>query len=529
MKSLFSLKGSLPLFSIFGLLMLCQNLQSQVCTFDSTFNADGLFFFGNQDGKELFTDMALQTDGKIVLIGRTDYDPDEGGNKRGFVLRLKKNGTLDSLFGVNGIVDIDTPDNSDETNAMEIQSDGKILVAGATELNNNGTYVYTTIRRFEANGAIDASFGTNGVTLINSAVPSLLWDIEIDTDGKIVGSGFAVPPNSGNRPFVTRLNPNGTLDTSFAAIGYTIINDFGNFENAGIGVAIQADHKLVIINNKHPFASTDFYTAVIRLKSNGGLDTGFGQDGNGFINVGEFPIEWPTQIEIDNLNNIVIGGYPSDNTFSGTSTRFTLRRLKPNGNFDLSFDNDGKANNDPYPSVGNPDEAYGMKLLPNGSIFLAGWFKTKEVSIVKFKQDGSLDTGFDGDGIWTSYIGISGTAGEILCDTNGIYIAGVTRLNAQSLNDDDAFCGKICPSNTVSATTISQESNFVLFPNPTDGEVWLNEIADKIVVYDLLGNPIIVELKSKSVNLDRFDNGIYLISIEKAGKILKTQKILLMR
>lgn len=524
MKLQISLKWSLTVISIFSLLEISQNLHCQNYAFDNAFNFDGQFFFGNQDGKELFTDMALQADGKIVLIGRTDYDPDEGGNKRGFVLRLKPNGTLDSLFGVNGVVYIDTPDNSDEINAMEVQPDGKILIAGATELNNNGTYVYSTITRLESNGTVDLSFGNNGVVLINSTVPSLLWDIELDTDGKIVGSGFAVLPNQGKRPFITRLNADGMLDTTFAGVGYSIINDFGNFEDAGIGVAIQADHKIVVVNNQHPFASTNFYTAVFRMKSDGSLDTGYGPNGNGFINVGEFPIEWPTQIDIDNLDNVVIGGYASDNTFSGTSTRFTLRRLKPNGNLDLSFDTDGKANYDPHCCVGQPDNSYGMQVMSDGSILLAGSFATKEISLVKFKQDGSLDSAL----IWQTLIGVSGALGEVLVDDNCIYIAGVTQLSAQSPNDDDAFCGRIC-TNTVSTLNPILLDDFVLTPNPTSGELRLNEMADRIVVYDLLGKPIKTELNSNFVNLNSFEGGIYLVSIEKNGKMLKTQKILLIK
>jgi len=508
----------------------CQIVISQTYTYSNSFNETGQFFFGNPDGKELFTGMALQPDGKIIFSGTTDYDPDEGGNKRGLVVRLKTNGTLDSLFGNNGVVYIDSPGNSDEITALELQPDGKILLAGHTELNNNGVYVYSTIIRLEANGALDGSFGVNGICLIESTIPNLLWDIEIDTDGKIVGSGFAIPPNSGRRPFVTRLNINGTLDVSFANIGYKILNEYGNFDTAGDGVAIQEDHKIVFINSLLAGISTRI-TVIIRLNSDGSPDTGFGPNGNGFLDArGEsyLSLDYPKQIAIDNLENIVYSGFSSDNSFSGTSHRFFVRRIKPNGNFDLSFDGDGKTSFDPYPGVGNPDEAYAMKVLPDGSILLGGRVATNQVAIVKFLQNGAQDLGFDGDGIWQSAIGTFGVIGEILYESDCIYLGGSTQLSPQPSNDDDAFSAKIC-TNTVSTSNNLRYDNIIMFPNPTTGIISLTQRVDKILVHDLLGNQITSELFSQTIDLSQFNNGIYLISLIVRGEVFRKQKIILMK
>jgi uncharacterized delta-60 repeat protein len=430
-------------------------LLAQSVKIDSTFGINGRFTFGDRNGKEIFSGMARQADGKIVLVGETDNDPDEGGNKRGVVIRLKANGTYDSTFGTNGVRYIDSPNDSDAAGAIKIQSDGKILIAGYTEPMNNNFYVWSTIIRLNSNGSYDSSFGINGVCLVTNTVGSLLHDIQIDTDGKIVASGFAAPQGAGKRPFVCRVNTNGRLDTSFASVGFLVINNFGDFEEAGLSLAIQADKKIVFLNNSGLGISRTG-AAVIRLNSNGSLDSSFGGNGDGrairTTDIGFYPLDFPRKIAIDNQNNILFSGAVAENTFNPERSAFSIRRLLPNGNFDISFGDNGIAIYNPN-SGGIRDEAFGMAVTANNEIFLTGLTANTQLAVLKYKENGMLDGQFASGGMWKHTAGVLIAGANILLDGRCMYVSGVY---AEAINGAEGFAMRLCEAPSVCTADINR-------------------------------------------------------------------------
>ena len=170
----------------------------------------------------------LQTDGKIVLSGPSVQD---------ILVRLNNDGTLDSSFGTNGIV------NGAAGNNVALQPDGKIVVV------NNSSQVNVIVRRYNSNGTLDTSFGTNGSSTVvftnqdgNLKPP---YDIALQTDGKIIVGGTVKLSTNPDRDFaLARLNSDGSIDNLFGFNGRLTTNIQG--WDIGHSVLIQPDGKILL-------------------------------------------------------------------------------------------------------------------------------------------------------------------------------------------------------------------------------------------------------------------------------------------
>ncbi len=254
-------------------------------TLDTTFNTVGYAVtnFGANANDEAFA-VAIQTDNKIVVVGQTGTTPSTD-----FALvRYTMAGALDTTFGANGKQTTDFSGKADVAYAVAIQGDGKIVVAGiadqgaVTSINND-----FALARYDANGALDATFGSSGkVTTAVGAADEGAFAIGIQTGGKIIAAGVVF--NGTNNDFgLVRYNTNGTLDTTFgpaSALPGTVITDMAGGNDAALALAIQADGSIVV-------AGAAFVTgqgndlATARYSVDGSLDVSFDADGKVITNV----------------------------------------------------------------------------------------------------------------------------------------------------------------------------------------------------------------------------------------------------
>ena len=101
--------------------------------------------------------VVVQSDNKIVAVGQA---PNPVGSPEDFALvRYNNDGTLDSSFNSTGIVYTSFGTSFDVANAAAIQADGKIVVAGVTDLGGNFDFA---VARYNVNGTLDTSFDTDG-------------------------------------------------------------------------------------------------------------------------------------------------------------------------------------------------------------------------------------------------------------------------------------------------------------------------------------------------------------------------------
>ena len=186
---------------------------------DRTFGTNGIFTLSLANSQA--NAVALQSDGKIVVAGQL-------GNKSGLI-RLSTNGSLDNTFGSGGVVVVNHfgGDINQVIIGMAIQSDGKI-VAAATGVPQGGQ-----VARFNTNGTLDTTFGSNGIATL-SLYAALL---ALQTDGKIIVTGGQL-----GGAVMARLNTNGQPDTTFGTGGVAALADFGSSS-----IALQAEFCFLVL------------------------------------------------------------------------------------------------------------------------------------------------------------------------------------------------------------------------------------------------------------------------------------------
>lgn len=203
--------------------------------------------FGNVSIPRLVgNSLALQADGKIVVGGTVR--PPNAQSEIG-VARLNPDGSLDVSFGDNGIALSHITDYDDEGNAIRIQTDGRIVVAGSAYLlppssNGEGRSDFTVVR-YNTDGSPDQSWGQSGIAVADLLGGDSAFGMDIDSHGRIVVSGES------RRLFsISRLLGDSTPQTVFSVSGR--VTDPANRGVAAATVTItdsQGETRRVITSN----------------------------------------------------------------------------------------------------------------------------------------------------------------------------------------------------------------------------------------------------------------------------------------
>jgi uncharacterized delta-60 repeat protein len=269
---------------------------------DTTFGINGVVItdFGTSTIDHAH-DMVLQPDGKILVAGwalQNDIDI--------ALLRYNSDGSIDSSFGTNGRVSTDIDNSIQEGNAVALQPDGKILVAGLTisTLGFNNLSVF----RYHADGSPDSTFGVNGISIPPVNIDdNAANDMALQSDGKIVLAGYTFTIIPYGDVLVVRLDTLGNPDPSFGGTGVVSMNSTFH-DNFATGVLIQSDGKIITTGRAYNTTS-DFQLA--RFYSDGQIDSAFGTDGHVHTSIGlEEDFIYASLLQQD--GKIVVAGYYTD-------------------------------------------------------------------------------------------------------------------------------------------------------------------------------------------------------------------------
>jgi uncharacterized delta-60 repeat protein len=361
--------------------------------------------------------LALQADGKIVVVGRTwqQYSNDIA------VVRFNADGTLDASFGDGGKVTTNFPDsvppthsapgptsgyglrsqdptNSpgpppssrltygeygyDEASAVGIQADGKLVVGG------------TSLVRYNPDGTLDTSFGSGG------RVTTKVHALAVQRDGKIVVVGAA------GAFAVARYTSDGTLDASFGA-GGTVTTKFGKVDEAE-SVALQADGKLVVVGRS--FNGRSVGLAMARYNPDGTLDTSFGRGGTvtsdscayqveerfaNSIGTGGLPGSWGGILQAD--GKIVVRGSP----MTALCPASMLLRYNPDGSQDGTFGKGGRVTT----ARSREDGALSNPTIQGDGKIVVGGTSGRGFALARYNPDGNLDPSFGAGGKVMTQVG----------------------------------------------------------------------------------------------------------------------------
>ncbi|WP_417939119.1 calcium-binding protein [Flavobacterium sp. RS13.1] len=383
-------------------------------------------------------------DGKIIIAGSFTSYNNTVCNR---IARILPDGSLDNSFasgsGFNGLV-----------YTVMIQSDGRILAAGNfTKYNGVAT---GRIVRLEEDGTIDGSFntaiGANGIVDVMVVQP----------DGKIILGGRFDTFNGIAHSKLVRLNPDGSIDSSFS-IGM-------GFDKNVYAIDLQSDGKVIVggsflnyngVSNKR----------ILRLNSDGTLDMSF-NSGTGFSN-GDV-----RSILVQPDNRILIGGSFSGNYNRTASLR--LLRLSSDGVFDPSF------------SVGLNSTLYTMGFTSDHKLLIGGNFNSisgvakHRIARLKLCTNSSKWNGTN----WSN--GFPSSEKELTFDEDYSFSASI---NACS-----------CSINTGKTVTISAGKTLGLdFDYSGSGILTLEDTASLYQSEDEIVNTGIMYLKRKTTPIRKFD------------------------
>lgn len=220
---------------------------------DSTFDGDGLVTIDFSNGNDQCTALAVQPDGRILLVG---YASGQTADSVALA-RLLPDGSLDTDFGNGGKLRVSYPTLPSMAYALDLMNDGRFVIAGAA-----GTHAMAA--RFLPNGAVDNSFNSFGWNFFSfpGGTIARFQGVKVQADGSVVLGGTS---NSNVVDFVVvHLLYEGILNPSFGTGGYTLTN-FTGVEDDAYAVGLQSDGGILLAGASNG-VSSDFDLAVARYR-----------------------------------------------------------------------------------------------------------------------------------------------------------------------------------------------------------------------------------------------------------------------
>jgi uncharacterized delta-60 repeat protein len=458
-----------------------------------------------------------------IIVAGNDGSLDGLGGM--LAMKYSPDGLLDSSYGNNGLAVIY---GTGIGWAVAAQPDNKVIIAGySAEM--FGPY-YVNVARLNANGSIDSSFASIG--FIQSLASDFGRAIAIQTDGKILITG-----DHRSNATTLRYLPDGTPDKSFGNNG-VVETEFGNSISSGNTILIQPDNKIVIAGR------TDKELLLGRYNTDGSLDETFGNKGKILYNISN-GVDVIEDIALQLDGKIVAVG-STFSLFGDTSNTIVLRYM-PDGSLDKNFGINGLT----IYKMSTKTNLESVALQKDGKIITAG--KTEDIAGLhvhflaeRYDTNGIIDSTFGNDGYQITEMDESDAAHAALLQKNGKIVLAGSAFNDSTLgpteyrvalaryNNDETkkqiIINKIKhyieTHNNVEASTLNKVS---IYPNPAINNLHIEGLSSsktKLTVVDIAGNiklQIVVNASSYNLNIASLQAGNYLLKIEMNGEVITKQ------
>ena len=383
-------------------------------TIDETFGTKGFVmndiyrFLPAQDISSGILSIKVQADGKILTYG---FYTLFGFGRTSVLFRFNSDGAIDNSFGQNGMVLLEGQTPIESGNAIFIQPDNKIIVLGALQSSLDNSSLFQ-LRRFDHDGQIDSTFGIDGI--VNTTfgfLQNFPFAITLQADGKIIAVGGA-----SNRTAIARYNANGSLDTTFDGDG-KVLTLFGLASFASF-VSVYPDGKILTVGTAAPTNITIINFSIVRYNANGSLDNSFDGDGRVLM-----PVDEQINANYNGIESVVL---QPDGKFL-IFTWGAIRRYNSDGTVDITFGVNGK--------VSTSYQVEGAAIQADSKIITVGYTQTpltlsSSYNITRYTSTGSLDTAFGNSGVIVNTIESSNDNGIVLLrqPDEKLVLVGSTRI-----------------------------------------------------------------------------------------------------
>ncbi len=310
------------------------------------------------------------------------------------IQKFSSNGVFDNVFYSN----MSSTNFNCTVNTIDVQSDGKILIGGRFNAFNNTTVTAKQLIRLNANGTLDTTFAGLGFTgvYINSCDNQGVTSVKIQPDGKILVGGEFIKYGTTTAGSLIRLNPDGSIDASF--------NVGNGFKSDVTSLVLQSNGDVWVLLN----ANGINYTSTGASNSYGEIEKFFNDfkvglflklDTNGNLLNEEKDFNFPVEsIVKTNNNDIVLLG----------ESRFPYNRgIKRINNDGIPIFNNNLLSGFNKKEVGEQISTQDMVIQPDGKMVVCGYFtkynNTTANGLIRLNSDYSIDTSFNiGTGFTTA-------------------------------------------------------------------------------------------------------------------------------
>jgi uncharacterized delta-60 repeat protein len=354
---------------------------------DPSFGIGGIAITPVGSGFDEAHALALQPDGKLLAAGTAE---------EGFALaRYTSTGSLDATFGNGGIV-LTPIENQAVAFAMLRLPSGKIVVAGGAK--GGDRVPRLAVARYTSNGSLDSSFGSGGtVTTLIGLETYAARSVVAQPNGRIIVVGTSYPGGAKTGFAAARYLANGKLDPSFGNAG-TVVAHHDTWANAAV---LQSNGKLLVAGF---VTSIEGGGALARFEADGVLDVSFGNADPGKVITPFGTTDLAFALTRQGDGKLVAAGYvgPRNGGITEFSTGFGLARYNEDGTLDPKFGDWGEV---VTPIDGHDASATSVLVQPDGKIVAAGQSGGRSFALARYQKDGGLDPSFGTGGIVTTAIG----------------------------------------------------------------------------------------------------------------------------
>jgi uncharacterized delta-60 repeat protein len=348
------------------------------------------------------TNATAQDGTQSVVVGTIGSSPAESFG----ITRYNSDGSLDTTFGNAGVVATTFGSTDDVPSAVDVLSNGNILVAGTATTYTNGAAGGSefAVAEYDSDGSLDTSFGSGGEALVSFSSTSTLSDdvlssMVVGSGGTIYLGGSSDAGGTGSTEFaIAALNSAGALLSSFG--GGKVLQSFGSGDDAINSLALQTNGDLVAAGSATINGTTQI--ALARFLPTGILDKRFGTKGLVTTNVRGVYDSASSVVIQPKGGAIIIGGISATGSGASLSSDFVLVQYTTAGRLDRSF---GGA--PVITSFGQPSAITQLALTASGEIIASGKTTaslasvtpdTLDVAVARYTSRGVLDTTFNGTG-----------------------------------------------------------------------------------------------------------------------------------
>jgi uncharacterized delta-60 repeat protein len=388
---------------------------------DSTFGTGGRVTTDFDASFDQANALEVQPDEKLVVAGLRGLPVFQTVSQDFALARYNSDGTLDTTFGTGGRVSTDIRDvhGNDQAHALVHQPDGKLVAAGVA-FNNEGTDGQFALARYNRDGSLDTTFGTDGKVTTDFRDHDVATALVIQPDGKLVAAGHTTTVLQTPWDFaLARYNPDGTLDTTFGADG-RVVTDFAGALDQAHALVLQHDGRLVAAGLAGNAPTVDF--ALARYNPDGSLDASFGTGGLVTTDFND-GIDEANALALLHDGTLVAAG--SATTTADFASDFALARYHTDGSLDPGFGTQGRVTTDFAGS--NADEANALVVQRDGRLLAVGTAIVEpsfDFALASYRPNGTLDKPFGSRGtVTTDFAGSFDQANAVALQRDGKPVA----------------------------------------------------------------------------------------------------------